>query len=86
MSWSVSFIGKPDAVSRELDAESGRLSGPSKDEFDAVKPSLQTLVAQNIGASIVQLTASGHASFTDGQKVNGNCSVKLDPFYGRLVE
>lgn len=44
MSFSVSFFGKPDAVKRALARESERLTGVSKEEFDAVRPAIETVI------------------------------------------
>jgi len=87
MSWSVQFVGKPDAVVRALEGhiEKNRLTGQSKAEYEEALPALKTLVQGNAGLVVVNLVASGHASFQDGVKTSGSVSVKLDPCYG-LVE
>ena len=41
MSFSVSFIGKPESIKRKLAETSAELTGQSKAEFDAVKPALE---------------------------------------------
>jgi len=89
MSFSVSFIGKPDAIKNALAKESDRLTGQSKEEFDAVKPAIETILDQNVNLggdpSVFQVEANGHANFTDGVKQYGNCSVKVARI-GVLVE
>lgn len=85
MSFSVSFVGKPDAIKRKLAAESERLTGQSKAEFDAVRPALETILDQNVGDGVVQLNANGHASFTNDIKNYGNCNVEIR-MLGKLAE
>ena len=85
MSWSLNFVGVPAAIYNALDDYSDSLTGLSKVEFDEVKQSLQHLVDQNLGHQILQLAASGHAVFQDGEKTQCNCSVNLAVFYGNLV-
>jgi hypothetical protein len=85
MSWSVRFIGKPENVIGALDKHSETLTGQSKAEFDEAKPALQTLVRQHVG-QLVDLSANGHATFTNGEKSFGNCGVTLGAMYaGALV-
>ncbi len=79
MSFSVSYIGKPDAIKRALDQDSARLTAESKAEFDAVKPALDTLLDQQVGPGAIQLSAYGHANLTNGVKTYGTCSVELKP-------
>ncbi len=86
MSFGVSFIGNPEAIKRKLDETSASLTGQSKEEFDAVKPALDTLLDQQVGNGVIQLNANGHASFTDGAKTYGNCTVEVKPLGGVLVE
>ena len=97
MSFSVSFIGKPDAIKRKLEAESARLTDQSKAEFDAIKPALEAVLDQNVGNGVLQLNANGHASFTqreiDGSappafevvKTYGSCSVEVKTL-GQIAE
>src|SRR2546423_13126359 len=77
MSFSVQYIGKPDAIKRKLEDESARLTGQSKTEFDAVKPALDTILDQQVGNGVIHLSANGHASFADGVKTYGNCQVEV---------
>lgn len=85
MSYSVTFIGKPEAVKRALDKTSNELTGQSKEEFDAVKPALETIMDQQVGNGIIKLNAYGHANIADGKKTFGNCGVEIAPI-GMLVE
>jgi hypothetical protein len=85
MSFSVTFVGKPEAIKRSLERHSAELTGQSKEEFDTVLPALETILDQNVGNGCVRLDANGHASFTDGVKTYGNCSVSV-AVLGRLAE
>lgn len=96
MSFSVTFIGKPAAIKRKLEEESARLTGQSKAEFDAVRPALDTILDQNVGNSVVQLHANGHATFeqrppqADAEslvpvKTFGSCNVDVKVL-GQLAE
>lgn len=85
MSFSVVFVGKPEAIKRKLDEESARLTDNSKAEFDAVKPALETILDQQIGGHAVSLSASGHAIFAGGAKTYGTCHVEVRTL-GQLVE
>ena len=71
MSFSITVIGKPEAIKQRLFAHSTELSGQSKEEFDAVRPALETVLDQNVGNGVVRLEANGHASFTNGEKTYG---------------
>jgi hypothetical protein len=86
MSFSVSYVGKPDAIKRKLAEDSDRLTDQSKVEFDAVKPALETILDQQVGNGLIHLSASGHATFTNGVKTYGNCNVDVKPLYGVLVD
>lgn len=92
MSWGIAIIGRPEAVKRRLAEYAVTLVGQSKEEFEAVKPALDTLLDQNVANGAVLLEASGHASFAaptstvdaagtpvvvPGLKVFGNCQVSL---------
>lgn len=90
MSWSVNVIGTSTKVAEYLDNYSNSLSGQSLEEYNEAKVHLIGLVNQMVTptegfGSLVSLTASGHANFTDGKKTLGNCFVKLDQFYGNLA-
>lgn len=85
MSFSVSFIGKPEAIKRKLEETSASLTEQSKQEFDAIKPALDTLLDQQVGNGVIQLNANGHASFSNGKKTYGNCSVEMKVL-GQIAE
>lgn len=85
MSYSVQFVGKPEAIKRKLDEPSQILTGQSKEEFDAAKPAIETLLDQNVGNGVVQLYANGHASFENGVKTFGQCTVEIKTL-GQLAE
>lgn len=86
MSFSVSYIGKPDAIKKKLVEESARLTGQSKVEFDAVKPSLDTILDQNVANGVVRLDANGHATFDKDVKKFGSCSVTVSSLGSQLAE
>ena len=85
MSFSVRFVGKPEAIKRKLEEESNRLTDQSKAEFDAVKPALETILDQQIGGNVVSLNANGYATFASGVKTFGNCHVEVKQL-GQLAE
>lgn len=85
MSFSITLVGKPEAIKRKLAEESGRLTDQSKVEFDAVRPALETLLDQQVGHGAVHLSANGHASFRDGVKTSGQCTVELKTL-GQIAE
>lgn len=86
MSWSVNYFGKPEAISAKLDEYESTLTGESLTEFKEAKPSLQALLALNVGnQTLTQLNANGHASFQNGQKQYGTCAVGLSVIYGSVV-
>lgn len=87
MSWSISFIGKPEKVVEALEAYSEKLTGPSKEEYDKALPNMASLVKQNFGneGELVSVTANGNGYFENGVAKNGRCNVKVDSVYGILV-
>lgn len=85
MSFSVTYIGRPDAIKRRLATHSEELTGQSKEEFDAVLPSMNRILDQNVGGSALRLEANGHASFADGKKTYGACQVSIS-ILGPLAE
>jgi hypothetical protein len=86
MSWSVTFIGKPENVSKALKEHSEKIDGYSKIEFDAALPHLDGLVSQNFHANelhtpVIKITASGH-----GQKDSyGYCVCSIETMGGVMV-
>ena len=86
MSWSVYLLGKPEAVSKELDAHGEEIGDPqSRQEFLEAKPHLQGLLAQVIGPG-VKLEAYGYATFANGTKISGDLTVKLEVFQGKFCQ
>ncbi len=88
MSWSIGLIGKTSNVVAALRAESEKLSGASKTEYDASLPYLVGLVEQNIEQSvepIVKVQASGHGYVADGKAVQNQVSAVIERFYGNIV-
>lgn len=82
------YVGTPDNIVKALDAESERLTGDSKAEFDKVKPGLVALVQSNFNADnppALKLVASGHAYSANGEPKYGNCSVSLENLGVALV-
>lgn len=72
MSFSVTFIGKPEAIKKKLDEEGAKLSGQSKDEFDAARQALNIILDQNVGNNVLRLHANGHATVnSEGTKTYG---------------
>lgn len=86
MSFSVSMMGKPDAIKRQLTIEGDRMIGQSKEEFDAVRPALDLILDQQVGNGVIHLKANGHATFTNGEKTYGSCNVDVNPVGALLVE
>jgi hypothetical protein len=91
MSWSVSLIGQPDKLVEALEAESARLTGQCKEEFDAAKPHIAGLVNQNyqraegVAAPVLQLEAHGSGYKSNGVEQYRSAAVTLKPLIGRLV-
>jgi len=86
MSFSVTFIGKPEAIKRELKKASDRMTGQSKTEFDAVHPSLEVILDQNVDNGVVRLEANGHATLDkEGKRTYGSCQCSVSVL-GQLAE
>lgn len=76
MSWSVSIIGKPKAIAKELDAYSLKYkeqSSQTSEEFEKAKPHIQALLELNFAGtetkyspSNLHLKASGHRVWAGG--------------------
>ncbi len=83
MSWSLTYIGNPDKIVAALEANSAKLEGKSKEEYDEALPHLVALVKQNHNKAhepALKLTANGHAY--DG---HSQCAVNLENLGGTLV-
>jgi len=98
MSWSIQLIGKPENITKALQAESERLKDESKLEFDAALPHLLGLLGQNFSGDgsapydggLIKLVASGHGSFkknADGTStpIDRNCRVSIEGSGARAV-
>jgi hypothetical protein len=90
MSWSAYLMGTPTRIIEALDKQSNALSGQSKIEYDAVLPSLKTLVEQNFNKGeastpILRLEASGSGYASDGEQIQRQCTVKIEQLHGLLV-
>jgi len=85
MSWSVQFIGKPEKVAEALNAESVKMSGESKKEYDSALPHLVGLVNENFGTPyLIKIAASGHGTvYTNRSDRQLTASIEL--IYGVLV-
>lgn len=85
MSWSVSFIGKPEKVIEALTAYSEKMNGQSKVEYDSALPHLIGLMNENYGIDYpVKLAASGHGTvYTD--RSDRQLAVSIETIYGLLV-
>ena len=92
MSWSVSYLGTPSKIVEALQAESERVSGQSKMEFDSALPHLIGLVKDNFSPDgqpvpILRLQASGSGtSQTDPatneiKQTQRSCAVQIERLY-----
>jgi hypothetical protein len=73
MSWSVNYIGTPPKLVEALKKHSEKLSGASKEEFDAALPHMIALIEQTRGyyaAYALELSA-------DGYEYNGNANLNF---------
>jgi hypothetical protein len=91
MSWSVQLLGSPDRVVEDLLAQSAKMDGQSKKEFDNATSSIIELIGQSFGnyheseAVIIRLTASGHGQFAaDGTQTISRCNVNLECLTARI--
>ena len=81
MSWTAQYVGKPEKVVEALEAQSAKMSGESKVEFDDALPHLIGLVNQNFNYGfLVKLVASGHGQ--TGEKPVRQLTVSLELIYG----
>jgi hypothetical protein len=90
MSWSITVIGTPEKISAAIEQESEKLSGQCKTEFDAAKPHLHGLLAQNYSEAnyaqpTLRLSANGSAYTRDGKPVHQSCFVELRTFSDRIL-
>ena len=92
MSWSISFIGKPDNVALAIEGEATKMEGQSRLEYEDAVPHLAALVRQNFAkegtayqAPCVRITASGHGTSRDLEQVQRQLSVTIEANYTKLV-
>lgn len=89
MSWSFRVMGKPDAVVRALEEESGKLTGQSKIEFDEALPHLIGLVKQNFNQQgsipTIKIDANGSGSSKDGVQFCRSCTARIESEFIRIV-
>ena len=88
MSFSIVYIGTPENIIKALNAESARLTGDSKTEFDKALPGFKTLLEMNFNVDyplILKLTANGHAYSANGEPKYGTCFVSLENLGATLV-
>lgn len=88
MSWSISFIGKPENVAQALQdyVANSKIDGQSKIEFESALPSLVGLVSQNFGnQELIHISASGSGYAVNGEQQNRRCVVEIKGIYGALV-
>ncbi len=77
MSWSISLFGTPAKVAEAIVAESDKLSGKSKEEYDDAKGALVSLVLAN-SDHLISVSASGHGSYDkDGNRISGSCTASV---------
>lgn len=87
MSWSITFIGKPENVAVALAKQSEKMDGQSKVEYDAALPHFVALVKENFGDNtpIVKINANGHGYAVNGEQKQRQCSVSIELIYGIMV-
>ena len=87
MSWSISFIGKPENVAKALNEHSDKLDGQSKLEYINALPNIIGIVSENFGNQdqLLKVTASGHGYAVNGEQKQRQCSVNVEVFYSVLV-
>jgi hypothetical protein len=90
MSWSVSAVGKSDAVARKLAAEfetiEKNVQGPEVEVVKGAAASIAATLAAQVPAAAVKVSASGSQS-SMGQsgaptKYTNSCSIAIEPLHG----
>lgn len=84
------MIGKPANVSAALTANSAKLDGQSKVEFDSALPHLIALANENFESDeqytpLIRLEASGHGTAQGGEQKNRTFKCSIERIYGMLV-
>lgn len=87
MSWSIELIGKPENLVVALDKHSESLSGPSKEEFDAVLPHAKGIIQQNYGphAQLLRVKGYGSGYKPTPETEHRSCMLSVEPVVGQLV-
>jgi hypothetical protein len=90
MSWSITIIGHPQNVATALTAQSEKLEGQSKVEFDSALPHMVALVQENFNPEgmtqpVIKLDASGHGYATNGEQKQRTFNATIESFYATLV-
>lgn len=88
MSWSVSVIGTPEAITRELDIYQVSLQGQSREEFDDAKPHIQALLKQNRSIyhpPLLHLEACGSGGKVNNQETGRECTITLRRMWTKVV-
>jgi hypothetical protein len=87
MSWSISFVGKPEKVAEAVEQHGGTLSGQSKEEYEAAAPHLAALVRQNFAEIdlLIQLDANGSGQTIEGKPIQGTVSANLRFCYTKIL-
>jgi hypothetical protein len=90
------LIGRPENVVAALKAESAKLTGQCKAEFDDALPHLSGLVLENFHQEhdrvpMVSLEACGsgtsttHPETKETRQLERSCTVKLERFYRKVL-
>lgn len=87
MSYSVNFVGVAGAVADALTAQSEKMSGPSRDEYDKALPHIVGIVKQNYAAAgqpapVLKVAAYGSATTSAGEVISSTCSVHVEIIHG----
>lgn len=91
MSWSICIIGKPENVVKALGDYSEKLTGASKEEFDAALPNIVALVKMNYNRnpnqteSVIRVEGNGHAYKQNDEPYYSNLNISVTPLNGTLV-
>lgn len=83
MSWSVNYVGRPEAVAEALVKHADSLLGDSQAEYEAVVNNLVALVGQNKGNKnqLIEINAAGYSYVANGEQVS-NLSLVIRPIAG----
>ena len=92
MSWSISFIGKPENVALAIEGEATKMEGQSRLEYEDAVPHLAALVRQNFAKEgtnyttpCVRITANGHGDSREGDQLARQLAVTIEANYTKLV-